>query len=121
MISAIHDASSSIHKHATTGLLNVGNRADLAGQIETSLLADGAIVLRTRVPASPQLTTFARLGAFVILETEDSNPITFTRADASIARPLANNPESSEEILNEIHRLASIPTGEDDNDNGLGI
>ncbi len=96
MIRAIHDASGSIHKHATTGLLNVGNRADLASQIEQSLLAEGAIVLRTRVPASPLLTTFARLGAFVILETEDSNPITFTRADASIARPLANNPESTQ-------------------------
>jgi sulfate adenylyltransferase large subunit len=121
MIRVIHDASESEHKHATTGLLNVGNRADIAAQIELSLIAEGALVLRTRVLASPQLKSFARLGAFLILETDDSNPITFTRADASIARPLVNNPESSEEILSEIHRLASIPTGEDDNDNGLGI
>jgi hypothetical protein len=31
------------------------------------------------------------------------------------------NHSGPDHILTEIHRLASIPTGEDDNDNGLGI
>ena len=121
MIRVIDDASETIGQHATAGLLNVGNRADLAARIENSLLADGAIVLRTRVPASPQLHTYARLGAFVIFESDLPVPITFTRADSTIARPVAGDSESIQETLTEIRRLAAIPTGEDDNDNGLGI
>jgi sulfate adenylyltransferase large subunit len=121
MIRIIHDSSDSIGKHAAAGLLNIGDRADLAAQIEQSLLADGAIVLRTRVPASPLLHTYARLGAFVILESDLPVSITFTRADSTTARPLASDSESMQETLNEIHRLDAIPTGEDDNDNGLGI
>jgi sulfate adenylyltransferase large subunit len=121
MIRGIHDASDAVGKHATTGLLNVGKRANLGSQIEHALLAEGAIVLRTRVPASAQLATFARLGAFVVIESENAGPITFTRADGTVARPLASESGSVQETLNEIYRLASIPTGEDDNDNGLGI
>jgi hypothetical protein len=125
MIRVLHDASDTDRKHATAGLLNVGNRTRLAAQIEQSLLADGAIVLRTHAPASLQLATFARLGAFVIIESENSSPITFAKSDTAIAIPqqLASEIESTgpDQILTEIHRLASIPTGEDDNDNGLGI
>ncbi|WP_348263395.1 GTP-binding protein [Telmatobacter sp. DSM 110680] len=121
MIRAIEDASDTIDTHATAGLLNIGSRADLAAQIEQTLLAEGAIVLRTHSPASSQLATFARLGAFVILESDQLVPITFTRADSTIARPLACDSESIQKTLTEIHRLASIATGEDDNDNGLGI
>ncbi|MGA8086290.1 MAG: GTP-binding protein [Terracidiphilus sp.] len=125
MIRAIHDESNSAREHATAGLLNVGNRADLAAQIERSLLTDGAIVLRTWTSVSPQLLTFARLGAFVILESNQATPITFTRADGVNATPAEISSDliyvAPDQILNEIHRLASIPTGEDDNDNGLGI
>ncbi len=121
MIRAIHDASDTTSQHATAGLLNLSNRADLASQIEQSLLADGAIVLRTRTAASPQLATFARLGAFVILESNEAAPITFTRADSAAVTPLGGNSSSLQETLNEIQRLASIPSGEDNNDNGLGI
>jgi hypothetical protein len=82
-------------------------------------------VLRTWAPVSPQLLTFARLGAFVILESNEATPITFTRADVVNARPTELSSDllyaESGQILNEIHRLASIATGEDDNDNGLGI
>jgi sulfate adenylyltransferase subunit 1 len=121
MIRVIHDLTDVTGKHATTGLLNVGNRADLAARFEQSLLADGATVLRTRVAASAQLATFARLGAFVIIESESTGPITFTRADAATARALVSDSGSIDETLNEIQRLASTAAGEDDNDNGLGI
>ena len=125
MIRVIHSTSDAVHNHATTGLLNVGNRSDLAAQIEKSLLADGAVVLRTHDSASSQLLTYARLGAFVIIESAVCGPITFARADAPIAKPhlFATDLESAgtNQILIEIHRLASIPTGEDENDNGLGI
>ena len=125
MIRVLHDAVDTPAQHATSGLLNVGNRAHLAAQIERSLLADGAIVLRTRIPASAQLTTFARLGAFIILESADAGPITFTRAGSANPKALQPAAEieslSTEDIFNEIKRLAAIPTGEDDNDNGLGI
>ncbi len=125
MIRAIHDESNSDLKHATTGLLNLGYRSGIASQIEQSLLAEGAIVLRTFAPPSPQLLTFARLGAFVILESNQATPITFTRADGINATPVEISSDliyvAPDQILTEIHRLASIPTGEDDNDNGLGI
>jgi sulfate adenylyltransferase large subunit len=125
MIRAIHEASESANRHATIGLLNIGYRSGHASQIEQSLLAEGAIVLRTRVPVLPQLLTFARLGAFVILESDEATPITFTRADVASAKPIELPSDlvyaGPDQILSEIQRLASIPTGEDDNDNGLGI
>jgi len=125
MIRVIHDAADATSKHGTAGLLNVGCRHDLAARLEHALLADGALVLRTRVHASPQLFTYARLGAFVMIESEDDSPLTFTRSDTAGAmpQPIAADIESAgiDQILHEIHRLASIPTGEDDNDNGLGI
>ncbi len=125
MIRAIHEASESANKHATIGLLNIGYRSGHASQIEQSLLAEGVIVLRTRVPVLPQLLTFARLGAFVILESDEATPITFTRVDVASAKPIELPSDlvyaGPDQILSEIQRLASIPTGEDDNDNGLGI
>jgi sulfate adenylyltransferase subunit 1 len=125
MIRVIGDASTFARRHATSGLLNVGNRAVLAAEIERSLLNDGATVLRTRVPVSPQLHTFARLGAFIIIEADESGPINFTRTAGINPKALQVAAEidsvSTEHILTEIQRLASLPTGDDDNDNGLGI
>jgi sulfate adenylyltransferase subunit 1 len=125
MIRAIHDSAEATERHATAGLLNLGYRSGIASQIEQSLLAEGAIVLRTFASFSPQLLTFARLGAFVILESNQATPITFTRADGAIATPVEISSDliyaAPDQILTEVHRLASIPTGEDDNDNGLGI
>jgi len=125
MIRAIHDTSDTTGKHATIGLLNLGYRSGVASQIEQSLLAEGALVLRTWAPPSPLLLTFARLGAFIILESNEATPITFTRADVVNATPTELSSDllyaEPSQILNEIHRLASIATGEDDNDNGLGI
>jgi sulfate adenylyltransferase large subunit len=125
MIRAIHDASDAFTKHATIGLLDIGYRSGIASQIEQSLNAAGALVLRTRASVSSQLLTFARLGAFVILESNEATPITFTRADVINAKPIELPSElvyaDPGHILSEIHRLAAIPTGEDDNDNGLGI
>jgi len=120
MIRAI-DAFDSTHGHATTGLLHVGSRSLLAAQLEESLLADGAVVLRTRVPDSPQLHTFARLGAFVIIESGDAGPITFTPGDGTASTILETQSNSVTEIVAEIRRIAQLPTGENDNDNGLGI
>ncbi|MGA9587822.1 MAG: GTP-binding protein [Terracidiphilus sp.] len=126
MIRAVQDPSDSEHKHSIRGLLNVANRSDLAAQIEQSLLAEGALVLRTRVSATAQLATFARLGALVILESDEPGRIAFTPVDSLTAKPLQLVPGlestcNAAQILTEIERLASIPTGEDDNDNGLGI
>ena len=61
----------------------------------------------------------------MILESNEATPITFTRADVVNAKPTELPSEllyaEPGQILNEIHRLASIAKGEDDNDNGLGI
>ena len=124
MIRVIHEAPDSAPRNATAGLLNVGNRSLLAAQLEQALLASGAVVLRSRFAGAAQLLNFARLGAFVILESDDPAPIAFTRADSVNVRfqEFASEFETAhpEEFLTEIQRLASLPAG-DDNDNGLGI
>ena len=67
----------------------------------------------------------ARLGAFVISESDELGPMAFVRTDSLSGRPheIAAELEFArpEEFLAEIERIASLPTGEDDNDNGLGI
>ena len=124
MIRVIHEGSE-VHRRATSGLLKVGDRPFLAGQLEQALLAAGAVVLRTRYSGASQLLNLARLGAFVISESDELAPIAFVRSDS-----LSGNPHEiradfefapPEEFLAEIERIASLPTGEDDNDNGLGI
>ena len=127
MIRAISDAveSERERKHATTGLLVVGDRAQLASRLEQVFLEAGTLVIRTRVPVSHTLFAFARLGALVLVESADCGPITFTRAGVMDAKPQTLAPEfewaDPDQILNEIERLAAIPTGDDDNENGLGI
>jgi len=124
MIRVIHEGSEG-QRRATTGLLKVGDRPFLAGQLEQALLAAGAIVLRTRYAGAAQLMNLARLGAFVISESDELAPITFVRADSLSggSYEISGELESArpEEFLAEIERIASLPTGEDDNDNGLGI
>jgi hypothetical protein len=124
MIRTIHE-SASAQRHATFGLLKVGNRSFLAGQLEQALLSSGAIVLRTRSTASQQLLNFAHLGAFVIAESDEASPITFLRPDSIGAKPSELAPEFEsariDNFIEELQRLASQPIGDDDNDNGLGI
>ena len=118
MIREISDVAA--QTHAIAGLLAIGNRSQLAARLEQSLLEAGALVLRTRVAASAQLLAFVRLGAFVIVESDAAAPITFARADALNANPTPIESEDAEQIVNEIDRIGTLPTG-DENDNGLGI
>ena len=124
MIRKIHEDGATTQKQATAGLLKIGNRPFLAAQLEQAFVASGALVLRTRSTEIARLLTFARLGAFVILDSDDLSAITFHRADLS-ASPKEFAPEFEQarpdEFLAEIHRLTSQPSGDNDNDNGLGI
>ena len=124
MIHAIHN-SPDLARKTTSGLLKIGDRPFVAAQLEQALIAAGATVLRTRSTATAQLLNFARLGAFIIAESDKPNPITFVRPDsiAPKAYELAADFESAriDILIEEIQRIASLPTGEDDNDNGLGI
>jgi sulfate adenylyltransferase large subunit len=124
MIRVIHEGSEA-HRRATNGLLKLGDRPFLAGQLEQALLAAGAIVLRTRYAGTAHLLNLARIGAFVISESDELAPIAFVRADSMSGRSYEISGELEharpEEFLAEIERLASLSTGEDDNDNGLGI
>jgi sulfate adenylyltransferase subunit 1 len=123
-ISDVDESAPTINR-ATRGLLVVGNRSQLAAQIEKELLEAGALVLRTRVPVSASLVTIARLGAVVLVESDDNAPLTLARVDVLNTKPreLAPAFESvdPDQILSELQSLESIPTGEDENDNGLGI
>jgi sulfate adenylyltransferase large subunit len=125
MIREIEDGSDAVHKRATTGLLQLGNRPVLAAQIEQALLGSGVIALRTHYAGTGQLLNFARLGAFVIIESDDSPPISFSRSDSVSGTFLELAPEFEsarpEQFLAELERLASLPIGDDENDNGLGI
>jgi len=124
MIRLIQEGSGA-QKRAIAGLLKLGDRPMLAGQLEQALLAAGAIVLRTRYPSAGQLLNLARLGAFVISESDELAPISFLRPESLNGKPyeIGADLELSrpEEFLAEIERIASTPIGEDDNDNGLGI
>ncbi|HUX44546.1 MAG TPA: sulfate adenylyltransferase subunit CysN [Terracidiphilus sp.] len=123
MIRTIADATAtgSENDRAPRGLLALGNRAHLAAELERSLLQSGAVVLRTRVPLSPSLVAIARLGAFVLLESDEPAPITLTAAHVANTTPHALAFEEPDAILDEIERLGAIPNGEDINDDGLGI
>ena len=118
MIRSISDVAAQTHPIA--GLLTIGNRPQLAAQLEQALLQAGALVLRTRVAATAQLLAFVRLGAFVIVESDAAAPITFARADALNVNPTSIESVDAEQIVNEIDRIGTLPTG-DENDNGLGI
>ncbi|HEX3894475.1 MAG TPA: sulfate adenylyltransferase subunit CysN [Terracidiphilus sp.] len=118
MMRAISDSAA--HTHAATGLLTVGNRSELADRLEQALLDAGALVLRTHVQISPQLLSFARLGAFVIVESDAPAPITFARADTLDSKTSEIESDNFEQILGAIERLGSQQLG-DDNDHGLGI
>ena len=115
------DESAPAINRTTRGLLVLGNRTVLAAELEQSLLEAGALVLRTRVPVSASLVTIARLGAVVLVESDASGPVTLTRVDVANAKPRELDFDQPDEILNELQRLGAIPTGDDDNDNGLGI
>ncbi len=106
---------------ATRGLIAVGNRQELAAELEKSLLQAGALVLRTRVPVSASLVTIARIGAVVLVESDASDPVTLTRVDVANAQPRELAFDHPDEILNELQSLGALPTGDDENDNGLGI
>ena len=123
MIRSIADAAESeaAINRATRGLLVVGNRAELASQLEQGLLQAGVLVLRTRAAVSPVLATIARLGALVMVESDDSSPITLAAVHGTDTAPHELAFDRPDEILNEIQRLGAIPNGEDENDNGLGI
>jgi sulfate adenylyltransferase subunit 1 len=120
MIRRFSTESDSKTNHATRGLLVIGNRPQLASQVEQALLEAGAIVLRTHAPVSPVLVNIARLGAVVLVEGGATGPITLTRVDAVDAKPRELAFDQADEIIHEIQRLETLPTGED-NDNGMGI
>ena len=122
MIRAIRDDRDAglTANRATRGLLVLGNRRGLASRIEQSLLAMGAVVLRTRIPASSNLVNIARLGAVVLIEGDESAPVTLTRVDVMDAKPRDLDFDEAEEIIREIQRLETLPTG-DENGDGLGI
>jgi len=123
MIRSIADAteSDSALSPVSRGVLVLGNRAELASQLEQSLLQSGALVLRTRAAVSPALIAIARLGSVVLVEGDTNGPITLSAVHGSDTSPRQLEFDQPHEILNEIQRLGAIPIGDDANDDGLGI
>ena len=66
--------SDSAINRATPGLLIIGNRADLAVQIEQSLLRTAPLSFARAFRSLRNSLTIARLGAFVILESDEPRP-----------------------------------------------
>ena len=122
MIRSIADAGEGTsEQQAIHGILDVGNRAALAAELERRLLAEGALVLRTRAAVSNALVTIARLGAVVLVESDDSQPVMFTAVHGADPAPHELAAEQLDDILDELERLGAIPNNGDENDNGLGI
>jgi hypothetical protein len=123
MIRSISDAdeSASAAKRVLRGVVVVGKRLQLASQIESSLLQDGALVLRTRAGISPSLLTIARLGAVVLVESDEIGPVALTAVNGADTGPRELAFDDAEEILDELRRVAALPLGDDSNVYGLGI
>ncbi|HEU5457651.1 MAG TPA: sulfate adenylyltransferase subunit CysN [Terracidiphilus sp.] len=123
MIRSIEDASDAENgiSRTTRGLVVLGNRTELAAQLEARLLQAGAVVLRTRSTLSPSLIAIARLGAVVLVESAETAPIALTAVHLASAVSHELPFEDADSILNEIERLGAMPNGEDNNDDGLGI
>ena len=122
MIRSIADeGEGTSEQQAIHGILDVGNRAALAAELERRLLAEGALVLRTRAAVSNALVTIARLGAVVLVESDNSQPVMFTAVHGADPAPHELAAEQLDDILDELERLGAIPNNGDENDNGLGI
>jgi sulfate adenylyltransferase large subunit len=123
MIRAITDAREGELKNnrSTHGVLVVGNRTELASQLETRLLEAGVLVLRTRAAVSPALVALARLGALILVESDERVPIALTPVHGAGMNHSELATEDAEEIIEAVQRLGAIPDGEDENDDGLGI
>ena len=122
MIRSIADAGEGTsEQQAIHGILDVGNRAALAAELERRLLAESALVLRTRAAVSNALVTIARLGAVVLVESDNSQPVMFTAVHGADPAPHELASEQPDQILDELERLGAIPNNGDENDNGLGI
>ena len=122
MIRSIADeGEGTSEQQAIHGILDVGNRAALAAELERRLLAEGALVLRTRAAVSNALVTIARLGAVVLVESDNSQPVMFTAVHGADPAPHELASEQPDQILDELERLGAIPNNGDENDNGLGI
>ena len=123
MIRAIADAKEDEFKNnrSTHGVLVVGNRAELATQLESTLLEAGVLVLRTRAAVSPAMVALARLGAFILVESDEPTPIALTPVHGAGTSHSELATEDADEILEAVQRLGAIPDGEDENDDGLGI
>ena len=122
MIRSIADeGEGTSEQQAIHGILDVGNRAALAAELERRLLAESALVLRTRAAVSNALVTIARLGAVVLVESDDSQPVMFTAVHGADPAPHELASEQPDQILDELERLGAIPNNGDENDNGLGI
>ncbi|HWA96149.1 MAG TPA: GTP-binding protein [Terracidiphilus sp.] len=125
MVRAIVDATDADTQQAIHGILAVGNRAELAAELEQKLLSAGALVLRTRAELSPALLAIARFGSVVLVENDEAGPITLTAVHGADPTPhelqLGQSGKNlADAIFDELERLGAIPNGED-NDDGLGI
>ena len=124
MIRSIADAAESESRlnRATRGLLVLGDRRKLASQLEQGSAASRRhCAAHARCRCRRRSLRIARLGALVLVESDDAGPITLTPVHGSDTTPHELAFDEPDEILNEIQRLGAIPNGEDENDDGLGI
>jgi sulfate adenylyltransferase subunit 1 (EFTu-like GTPase family) len=102
--------------HATGALLILGDRQELAAELEKVLLKAGALTLRTRTRAYAALLAVARTGAVILMEGDERGPVKLTTvgAHATDSRELAF--DDTDAILNELQRLGALPAGDSEND-----
>ena len=121
MIRGIEAAAADESTPVLRGLLTLGNRTALAAEIEQKLLSGGALVLRTRAAITPALVNVARFGAVVLVESDDASPITLTAVHGVDVTPHGIAFDDAERIVEEIERIGTLQSGDEDNGDGLGI
>jgi sulfate adenylyltransferase subunit 1 len=107
MIRSFEDTA---HREAHGALIAVGNRPDLAAQLEDRLLQRGIVVVRTRVAHRDALLPLVHAGAVVIAESTEPQRIVLQAAHDDQPIPLLA--ETADEILEELENAGVILAGE---------
>jgi len=106
MIRALDEA---VRRDAHGALLVVGNRKDLAAELETLLLQREVLVVRTRVPDRDRLLSLVHAGAVVLAESSDPETISVLKASDDLPTPLSAT--NARDLLEELGTAGVLLAG----------
>ena len=107
MIRSFEQEGRSVHRGA---LIVVGNRPELARDLESLLLRRGVLTLRTRFVDGPKLLPLALAGATVLQESDSGDAVALVAPDGEVfASGIAAHAEA---VLQQLETAGILPGGE---------